>query len=351
MTRSNRLWGRHRRAAFVASLCLAPWAACAQPASAPGARPALTVSLVMPQSGEWPQRLAANGNVAAWQEAVIGAEAVGLRLTEVLVNVGDNVRKGQALARLNSDTIAADLAQAQASLAEARASPKKRRPTATARASSARPARSARSRSSSGSPPKRPRSRASRRRRRGWRSQQLRLSQTRVLAPDNGVISARLATVGAVVQRRPGAVPADPRRPPGVARRGQCGRPGAGEAGRGRAGHAGRRRTIQGRVRVIAPAVDATTRNGVVYVDLPAPGDARAGMFARGEFELGAPRRSTLPQGAVVLRDGFSYVLRVDAQSQVVMTKVSSAGASATGSRSCRVSTRRRAWWPRAAVS
>ena len=30
--------------------------------------------------------------------------------------------------------------------------------------------------------------------------QQLRLAQTRVLAPDNGIISARSATVGAVLQ-------------------------------------------------------------------------------------------------------------------------------------------------------
>ena len=29
------------------------------------------------------QRLAANGNVAAWQEASIGTESNGLRLTEV----------------------------------------------------------------------------------------------------------------------------------------------------------------------------------------------------------------------------------------------------------------------------
>ena len=35
---------------------------------------------------------------------------------------------------------------------------------------------------------------------------------------------------------------------------------------------------------MLAPTVDAQTRNGLVYVDLPAPGSARAGMFARGEI-------------------------------------------------------------------
>jgi len=41
-----------------------------------------------------PVKLAANGNIVAWQEAIVGAEAGGLRLTEVHVNVGDAVRKG-----------------------------------------------------------------------------------------------------------------------------------------------------------------------------------------------------------------------------------------------------------------
>ena len=55
----------------------------------------------------------------AWQEASIGAEVGGLRLTEINVNVGDVVRKGQILATFSSVTVKADLEQAQASLAEA----------------------------------------------------------------------------------------------------------------------------------------------------------------------------------------------------------------------------------------
>jgi HlyD family secretion protein len=323
MTHSIRPWGRHGRAAVIASLCVAPLPALAQPASAPGAKPALTVTLVAPQSGEWPQRLSANGNIAAWQEAVIGAESVGLRLTEVLVNVGDNVRKGQPLARLNSETIAADLAQAQASLAEARAAAEEAQangnrarelgPTGVISAQQIQQWLTAEKTAFA-------RVEALKAR---MAVDQLRLSQTRVLAPDHGVISARLATVGAVVQ--PGQelfrlirggrlewraeVPAADLarvKPSAVAHVTPAGG-----------------RTIQGKVRVIAPAVDASTRNGVVYVDLPAPGDARAGMFARGEFDLGNAKALTLPQSAVVLRDGFSYVLRVDAQSKVVMTKVS----------------------------
>ena len=55
-------------------------------------RPALTVSTAQPQRMQVPLRLAANGNIAAWQEASIGAESNGLRLTDVRVNVGDVVK-------------------------------------------------------------------------------------------------------------------------------------------------------------------------------------------------------------------------------------------------------------------
>ena len=63
------------------------------------ARPALTVTTARPETARLPLRLNANGNVAAWQEALIGSESNGLRLQEVLVNVGDTVKAGQVLAR------------------------------------------------------------------------------------------------------------------------------------------------------------------------------------------------------------------------------------------------------------
>jgi HlyD family secretion protein len=53
----------------------------------------------------------ANGNIAAWQEASVGAEANGLRLARCKVNVGEAVRRGQVLATLCDDTLQADLAQ------------------------------------------------------------------------------------------------------------------------------------------------------------------------------------------------------------------------------------------------
>jgi RND family efflux transporter MFP subunit len=79
---------------------------------------------------------------------------------------------------------------------------------------------------------------------------------------------------------------------------------------------------VKGRVRTVAPTVDAQTRNGMVYVDLPAAKGFKPGMFARGEFALGASGALTVPQTAVVVRDGFSYVYKVGADSKVKQTKV-----------------------------
>jgi RND family efflux transporter MFP subunit len=86
---------------------------------------------------------------------------------------------------------------------------------------------------------------------------------------------------------------------------------------------------VTGTVRQVAPTVDAATRNALVYVDLPDTGGRlKAGMFARGEFATGSSTALTLPQSAVLLRDGFSYVFTVGADGRVAQGKV------ATGRRS-----------------
>jgi hypothetical protein len=78
---------------------------------------------------------------------------------------------------------------------------------------------------------------------------------------------------------------------------------------------------------MIGPTVDPQSRLALVYVDVnplpgPAAGSARAGMFARGEFDLGAQPALTVPQAAVVVREGFSYVFRVNPDNRVSQVKV-----------------------------
>ena len=92
----------------------------AQEAKTPVAGQAsLTVTVASLQPATFPIRVSANGNIMAWQEASIGTEANGLRLTDVKVNVGDTVRRGQSLAIFAADTVEAELAQTRAAVAEA----------------------------------------------------------------------------------------------------------------------------------------------------------------------------------------------------------------------------------------
>lgn len=289
-------------------------------ASAPKA--ALTVSVIQPQAAEWPRTVPANGSIAAWQEAVVGAEAGGLRLTEVRVNVGDVVRRGQLLAQLQSDTMSADLAATRASLAEAEA----QRVEAHANAERARllqttGALSAQQIQQYQTAEQTAKARADALKAR-LTADQVRLAQTRIVAPDDGVISARVAAVGAVVQ--PGQELFRLIRQQRLEWRAEVP---AADLGKLKPGMAASVTTaggasVRGKLRIVAPTVDAATRNGLVYVDLPHADVVKAGMFATGHFELGQAQALTLPQAAVLQRDGFSYVFRVGSDSKVLQTKV-----------------------------
>ena len=286
------------------------------------AKAALTVNVVQPQRMPVGVRLSANGNIAAWQEASVGTEANGLRLAEVNVNVGDVVRRGQVLAGFAPEMLQAELAQTTAAVAEAEALLAE----ATANAQRARELQPTGVLSTQQTQQILTAERTAQARLEAQRAaikvQQLRLRQAQVLAPDNGVISARNATVGAVV-------------PAGqelfrLIRQGRLewrGEVSATQIARLRPGMVvtvtpANLAPIPGKVRVVAPTVDAQTRNGLVYVDLPASGGAKLGMFATGEVDLGSLPSLTLPQAAVQLRDGFSTVLRVGADSKVTQLKV-----------------------------
>lgn len=292
-----------------------------KPASA-APKPALTVAVTQPQRATLPLTVAANGSVAAWQEASVGAESNGLRIAEVRVNVGDSVKRGQVLATFAVEMAQADLAQIRAAVAEAEATAAE----AAANAQRARELQASGALSAQQINQYLTAERTAQARleaqRAALRVQQLRVAQTQVLAPDSGVISARSATVGAVVpagqelfrlirQSRlewRAEVPASELASlkPGMAVRVV---PAGGSA-------------VTGRLRMVAPTVDAATRNGLVYVDLPNAPAVKAGMFARGEFDLGSGSGLTLPQTAVQLRDGFSYLFTVDKDNKVRQQKV-----------------------------
>jgi HlyD family secretion protein len=283
---------------------------------------ALSVSAVSPSNGPLGLQLQANGNIVAWQEAIIGAEVNGLKLTEVRVNVGDVVKKGQVLATFSADSARADVLQAQANLAEAQATAA----DAAANAARARTLQDTGALSTQQITQLTTAESTAKARVDAARAMltnaQVRLKNGSLTAPDNGVISARLATVGSVVGAgselfrmiRQGRLEWRAEVTSTELARIKPGTTATVTAASGT--------QVQGKVRMIAPTVDAQTRNALVYVDLPQNPDIKAGMFARGEFALGSSNALTLPQQAIVLRDGFTYAMRIDANNKVSQIKL-----------------------------
>lgn len=285
---------------------------------------ALTVTVVQPEKQNWKQTFTANGNIAAWQEVVIGSELSGQRLTRVNVNVGDEVKRGQVLAEINSDTIRADLAAAKASYAEAQAvladavtNNKRIQQLRNTGAISAQELTQYQT-SQATAQARLDASRAQ------IESNQLRLAQTQVISPDNGVISARTATVGSLAQTgqelfrlirdhrlewRAEVTTSDLYK----LKQGMNARIFSPDPAQP---------AITGKVRIIAPVIDPQTRYGLVYVDLPATQAFRMGMFVKGEFDLGEKPALTIPQTALLLRDGFAYVFIVGNNNRVTQQKV-----------------------------
>lgn len=336
-------WRPHFLAALLPALVtlttLAPQPAEAQSSSSPSATPAtaatasaggraaLSVQAVSPRRETLARTLSASGGLAAWQEVVIGAETQGLRLVEVAVQVGERVRRGQLLARLQSDTLTAERAATQAALAEAEAVLAQARLEAERdRALQAGGALSAQQLQQTLTAEATARTRVQALKAR-LQADEVRLAQTRLLAPDDGLISARLATVGAVAQ--PGQELFRLIRQGRIEWRAELSGADMARLSPGTAVRltpAGTDTVLEGRVRQIAPTVDPATRQGLVYVDLT-PGAAaspvaRPGMLARGEFQLGGSEALTLPQGAVLLREGFSIVMRIEADARVREVKV-----------------------------
>lgn len=287
------------------------------------AKAALTVELVSPTTASWPEEIEANGRIVAWQESTVGAEVGDLKLEAVLVNVGDVVTKGQLLAQLDTAATAADLAQVEALVSQMEASAalardKAMRARQLADAGSISPGDMLQYATDEKTGDAQLASARAR-----LQIQRLKLLHTEVRAPDDGVISSRSATVGAVTnlgaelfrlirQQRlewHAWVPAD-----------QLFRIAPGQRVRLRVNG---QLSLAGFVRQASPVVDPGTLNGMVYVELPEPASLRAGMFVSGDLLFPATPALHVPESALVFRDGFHYVMKVDGSNRVHQTKVS----------------------------
>jgi len=312
-TRKTIGWRTIAIAVFLAALGIGAylfWPQGAQPAAA-APRPKLTVTVVAPERVTMPQRLTASGAIAPWQEASIGTQIGSYQLIDVRVNVGDQVRRGDLLARLNPALLRAEEAQLLARHAQAEANDRRAKGLQANGAISDQEVLQFATEAKTASAL--------------LAAKRLELRYTQVLAPDDGVITARTATLGAVV-------------PSGqelfrMIRQNRLEWRGELTAAQLNAVAEGQRIALvlpdgnraSAVVRQTAPALDAGSRLAIVYADLVPGSRARAGMYVTGEIAFGASPALAVPAECIVIRDGRSYVTQVAgtaATPQVVLRSV-----------------------------
>lgn len=277
------------------TLFLATRSAATPAPSQPAA--ALTVTVATAAQVQWPAVLEASGAIAPWQEAVIGAQVSGLRLDEIRVNVGDRVKRGEVLAVFDADLLRADEARLTASWQQAEAN---RQRALQLKGSGGISEQEVLQYVTEADVAKAQ-----------LQSTQLQLRYAKVTAPDDGVISARSATVGAVSSS--GQELFRMIRQNRLEWRGELTAVQLAQI------QSGQRigftlpdgATATATVRQTAPALDTQTRLGIVYADIEPGSTARAGMYAKGNVVLAESPAVTVPAVSVVIRDGRSYVPRL----------------------------------------
>lgn len=242
--------------AAAGGVWLAPGKAVAGQAAVAESRPALSVRTTTLRGDKWSRSLTANGSILPWQEAIISAQVQGLRIADVKVSIGDHVKQGDVLVTLdNFGRIGGDE----------------------------------------------------------------HLAQGRILAPDDGIISAASANAGSMAQ--PGAELFRLIRKGRLEWRAELTAEELMLLRKGMTAEiaVGEERVVSGTVRAIAPAVDPKTRFGYVLVSLPDSSGIIAGAFARGTFDVSGGKKTlqSLPQSAVLQRGAATYVLVVGADGRV----------------------------------
>lgn len=283
----------------------------------------LTVEAVTPQRLSWPRQLTATGALKPWQEAIISAETGPLRIASLQADVGSRVRKGAVLATLARDTVLADqarlraaLAEAQANLAKADSDVERARQVEASGALSAQQIQQYRVAQQTAQA-------ALASARAQLRSTEIQLGQTNIVAVDDGVVSSRSALLGKVVTAGEELFR--------LVRQGRIewqAELDATQLAQVRAGQAARvtlpgGEVVTGSVRLVSPTLNGDTSRGIVYVQLPAGSAAQAGMYGSGVIETGTGEVTTVPDTALVLRDGRSYVYLLQQDNKVKQQEVS----------------------------
>ncbi len=283
-----------------------------------------TVDILHPVKKEIDDEFTISGDVAPWQESIIGSELSGVRVDQILVDVGQIVEKGQVLAILSSETILADLNIAKAEVLEAEANLNQAKENADrARSLDKTNALSvqqmnqyltveaiAKAKLESAIA--------------NLGLQKVRMEQTKIKAPDSGIVSDRRVSIGNIVssgemfkvisqeklQWKP-QVSVD--------------KLDSIYKGQEILINAKKGKTIKAKVSEISPKVNLETRKATIIVDLTKDlhkGMIHTGMFLSGEINVGKKKALMIHKDALISKENDYFVFIVDNENKIKKTEI-----------------------------
>jgi RND family efflux transporter MFP subunit len=281
------------------------------------AKPAMTVTTTTVSKADWAATIETQGAIMAWQEAIVSARVAGLPIAEIVVNVGDQVKKGDVLAVFDDRTVRAEIAQAEATIAQNTASLKQ------AAANSQRAVTLKKSNLISDQDELNATTQAKTTSAQkavaeaALANLKIRLEHTRILAPDDGVITAQTVVLGQVP-----ALGAELFRLIRQNRLEWRAELTAQQLAQLKIGMNAQiilldKSIVYGKIRQLAPALDANSRLGIAYIDLQTGSAAKAGMFANGRIDIQQSPALIVPAESVVIRDGRSSLFLLKENNRV----------------------------------
>jgi HlyD family secretion protein len=281
--------------------------------------PIPTVSVTEVGVTTLPTTVSIIGTIAARYDMPIGVEGDAGRVAAIYVEAGDQVKRGQVLARLNVSVLEPQVANLEAALEQARAEAELadaeyRRAQAVGASGALSAEETQRRKSAAVTAAAKVKVAAAQ-----LAEAQARLARAAVRAPADGIILTRNVEVGQTAT--PGGEALFRLSERGeVELRGQVSEQDLPLLKIGQSVNVrltGTTRIYVGHVRLLGAVIDPQTRLGMVRVSLTPDPNLRPGAFARADVTVSNADRAVLPQTAVLTDDKGSYVLIVNAQHKV----------------------------------
>ncbi|MCL6233063.1 efflux RND transporter periplasmic adaptor subunit [Acinetobacter sp. ANC 5579] len=284
----------------------------------------MTVNIVNLSQQIWPQEFFVTGLIAPYEEIIISPEISGYRLSDLYYNVGTSVKQGQLLAKLSDENLKKELAKQKAAVTQAQVNLEKAasdvRRAAIVGQSGALSAQQIEEYKINQDVAKANLDAA----KAELDMIQLKISQTAIKAPASGIIYSKQGVVGNVVSA--GTELYHMIKNGVIEWRAEVD---ASQSHLIKAGDLAEvtlpdQTKLTGTVRTVSPSVSTDTARSIVYVTLKGSKTANVGTFVDGKITIGQDKAYVLPQTAIVMRDGRSYIYVVNdkniANSQVVET-------------------------------